>query len=100
MTPYRKLVRDHIPAQLDAKGIPYKKHVADDAEYRLELIRKLQEEATEFSEAGAVEELADVLEVVDALRSLPEYAEVSNIQETKRAEKGAFNDRFIVEGEK
>lgn len=100
MTPYRKLVRDNIPAHLDAKGIPYKRHVADDAEYRLELIRKLQEETAEFSEAGAVEELADVMEVIDALCALPEYAHVIAVQKAKRAEKGAFNNRYIVSGEK
>jgi predicted house-cleaning noncanonical NTP pyrophosphatase (MazG superfamily) len=100
MTPYRKLVRDNIPAHLDAKGIPYEKHVADDAEYRLELIRKLHEEAVEFSEAGAIEELADVMEVIDALRALPEYAQVTVVQEAKRAEKGAFTNRYIVSGEK
>lgn len=98
--PYRKLVRDKIPAYLESQSIPHEKHVADDAEYRLELIKKLHEEAVEFSEAGAVEELADVMEVVDALRSLPEYADVLKIQEAKRAEKGAFNERFIVRGEK
>ena len=79
MAPYRKLVRDRIPEHLDAKGIPYEKHVADDAEYRIELMRKLHEEVAEFSEAGAVEELADVMEVIDALRSLPEYAAVTKV---------------------
>jgi predicted house-cleaning noncanonical NTP pyrophosphatase (MazG superfamily) len=97
---YRKLVRDRIPEHLTSKGLPHEVHHAEDAEYKHELIKKLQEEALEFSEAGDVTELADVLEVIDALRALPEYANVLEIQRAKREEKGGFSERFIVKGEK
>ena len=100
MTHYEKLVRDRIPEILDAKGVPYEKRVADDAEYRTELIKKLVEEANEFAEAGAVEELADVLEVVAALRALPEYHDVESVREQKAIERGGFSDRIILKGEK
>lgn len=100
MAHYRKLVRDGIPACLDAKGIPYTKEIADDAEYRKELIAKLVEEANEFAEAGAPEELADVLEVIDALQALPEYQDVERLQREKRDERGGFVGRIILEGEK
>lgn len=100
MEPYTKLVRDRIPEILDAKGLSYEKHVASDDEYRSELIKKLLEEASEFAKAGDVVELADVLEVVQALQRLPEYAEVTDVQAKKREERGGFTERFIVSGEK
>jgi predicted house-cleaning noncanonical NTP pyrophosphatase (MazG superfamily) len=100
MAHYHKLVRDNIPALLDSKGVAYEKRIAGDTEYRRELIKKLCEESKEFAEAGAVEELADVLEVVDALRALPEYHDVLMVQAQKRAERGGFVGRIILKGEK
>lgn len=98
---YQKLVRDRIPEILDTKGVLYDKRIADDAEYRVELIKKLQEEAQEFVDSkGAVEELADVLEVVRALATLPEYAQLEEIRHKKAGESGAFEKRYIVRGEK
>ncbi|MCB9816804.1 nucleoside triphosphate pyrophosphohydrolase [Candidatus Nomurabacteria bacterium] len=101
MTTYHKLVRDRIPEILDKKGVRYAQYIADDAEYRAELIKKLLEEAEEFvSSDGAIEELADVLEVIDALRTLPEYTGVEEAQIKKRTERGGFSKRYILKGEK
>jgi len=61
---YNKLVRDKIPQILDVKLVSYEKRIASEDEYKAELIKKLVEEAKEFSEAGSPEELADVIEVV------------------------------------
>jgi predicted house-cleaning noncanonical NTP pyrophosphatase (MazG superfamily) len=98
---YQKLVRDRIPEILDTKGVPYEKRIADDAEYRAELIKKLQEEAREFVDSnGAVEELADVLEVVRALATLPEYTHLEEIRHKKASERGAFEKRYVLKGEK
>lgn len=100
MTHYEKLVRDGIPALLDEKGVAYEKRIADDAEYKIELVKKLVEEATEFSEVTSVEELGDVLEVITALRKLPEYADVEEVRKAKRDERGGFEGRVILKGEK
>lgn len=100
MESYNKLVRDKIPERLDGKGIPYEQRTASEEEYRGELIRKLQEEVGEFSAEGSVEELADILEVIDALKTLPEYAGVLEIQKQKREERGGFEKRLILKGEK
>lgn len=97
---YEKLVRDGIPAKLDAKSVTYEQRTANGAEYRRELTKKLLEEAREFAADGSVEELADVLEVVTALRTLPEYADVEIVQNEKRARLGGFGKRFILKGEK
>ncbi len=97
---YTKLVRDKIPEILDSKSVPYEKRVADDVEYRSELIKKLEEEIIEFKESGSIEELADILEVTEALKKLPDYANVLDVQKTKREEKGGFEKRLILKGEK
>jgi predicted house-cleaning noncanonical NTP pyrophosphatase (MazG superfamily) len=100
MTEYNKLVRDNIASQLDAKGISYEKRIATEEEYKSELIKKLVEESNEFAEEGSVEELADVLEVIGALRTLPEYAEVEAVRIQKREERGGFEKRIILKGQK
>ena len=100
MVSYRKLVRDRIPEILDEKGVPHEVQVVEGEEFRVELVKKLFEEVEEFIEAQTLEELADVLEVVDALKQLPEYADVHAEQERKRVEKGAFTNRYVVSGEK
>ncbi len=97
---YNKLVRDKIPEILDKKGVPYEKRVASYDEYKIELIKKLEEEIVEFKEEGSIEELADILEVVDALKKLPDYANVLEVQKQKREEKGGFDERIILSGEK
>lgn len=99
MAQYEKLVRDKIPDILDGKGVPYEKRIATDAEFRDELIRKLVEEAHEFAEAGSVEELADVLEVIESLRALPVYGEVEQIRAQKKEERGGFEARYILKGD-
>jgi predicted house-cleaning noncanonical NTP pyrophosphatase (MazG superfamily) len=100
MTPYNKLVRDKIPEILDKKGVSYEKRLAGPEEYQAELIKKLVEEAQEFAEAGSKEELADVLEVIEALKLLPDYAGVEEVRLAKRAERGGFEGRIVLKGEK
>ena len=97
--PYEKLVRDRIPEILDAKGISYELHTADDAEYRDALVAKLSEEIAEFTADRSVEELADIMEVVRALRKLPEFENAKDVQRAKREERGGFDDRTILKGE-
>ncbi len=98
MENYNKLVRDKIPEILDAKNVIYEKRVATPEEYKIELIKKLNEEAKEFLEVGSVEELADVIEVIEALKQLPEYLEVETIREKKKKERGGFDQRIILKG--
>ncbi|MEK9154165.1 MAG: nucleoside triphosphate pyrophosphohydrolase [Patescibacteria group bacterium] len=100
MEHYNKLVRNGIPELLDSKGVLYEKRIASPEEYKQELIKKLREEACEFSEAGSPEELADVLEVIDALRQLPEYNNVADLQKKKNEERGGFDGRIIIKGTK
>lgn len=100
MERYNKLVRDNIPEHLDSKGISYEKRIANIEEYKEELIKKLDEEIKEFMEAKNSEELADIVEVVEALKKLPEFANVEEIRLKKLEEKGGFEKKIILKGEK
>ena len=100
MTQYNKLVRDKIPEMLDETGVRYERRTASDEEYRAELIKKLGEETAEFMAAPSTEELADVMEVVRALRKLPEFEQAKEVQRAKRDERGSFDHRIILKGEK
>lgn len=100
MESYNKLVRDGIPKILDKKGISYEKRIASLEEYKSELIKKLEEEVAEFVEAGDPEELSDVAEVIEALKKLPEYADVERLRLKKHEERGGFDAKIILKGEK
>lgn len=97
---YNKLVRDKIPEHLDSKGIPYEKRIANPEEYKEELFKKLDEEIKEFLEAKNSEELADILEVIEAIKKLPEFSDVEEIKNKKLEEKGGFENKIILKGEK
>ncbi|MBP9751770.1 MAG: nucleoside triphosphate pyrophosphohydrolase [Candidatus Moranbacteria bacterium] len=96
---YDKLVRDRIIEIIEAKGEVAKWHVADDAEYRMKLRRKLLEEVEEFLAAESVEEMADVFEVIDALLTLKGWKreDVLKAQQEKRLKRGGFDGRIILE---
>lgn len=100
MESYNKLVRDNIPEMLDVKGISYEKRIASPEEYKIELMKKLSEEIAEFQENGDIEELADVIEVLEAIKKLPEYVEVESVRQAKLAERGGFEKQIILKGEK
>ncbi len=100
MATYNKLVRDKIPEILDMKGVPYEMRIASGQEFKIELIKKLHEEVAEFVADESIEELADVLEVIAALRTLPEYVAVEEERLLKRTERGGFDARIICKGKK
>lgn len=96
---YDKLVRDRIPEVIEAGGETPVVHVADSEEYERRLREKLDEEVAEYQENGRVEELADVLEVVHALRELDglSAAELADIRAEKADERGRFAERIVLE---
>ncbi len=100
MEKYNKLVRDKILEHLDSKGTLYEKRLAAEVEYKKELIKKLAEEVKEFLKAENVEELADIIEVIEALKKFPEFKNVEEVRNKKLAEKGGFEKKIILKGEK
>ncbi len=99
MTKYNKLVRDNIPEIIAAKGGAAKTHVAEMVEFWAKLKEKLGEEVTEFLESESAEEIADILEVIDAILVYKGFdkEEVKMVQQKKREERGAFQKRIILE---
>lgn len=98
-----KLVRDRIPQIIREDGAEPVTYVADRDEYRLRLRAKLGEEVGEFLEAdpdSAPEELADVLEVVQALAEEMGVGadQLEKIRRAKADERGGFADRVVWTG--
>jgi len=94
---YKKLVRDRVPSLLRDKGIKYETETLSQEEYRQALREKLMEEAQELADASEINlavEIADLLEVIDALMEAYgiKQEEVFLAQDEKRAEKGDFDE--------
>ena len=100
---YNKLVRDKIPENINSmEGRKATWRIMDDDEYIKELNKKLLEEAHEFIEENAVEELADVMEVIQSIMRIKNisYEELKNVQQMKREKKGGFSNKiYLVEVE-
>lgn len=96
---YNKLVRDRIPEIIHLAGKQCETTVMNEVEYRQSLLDKLVEEAQEVQ--GAVKEdlateLADILEVVDAILAVHGISveDVRNVQAARREERGGFEKRI------
>jgi len=96
---YNKLVRDKIPEYINSKGGKPVTHIADEAEYWEKLKEKLIEEVNEFIEDEAIEEIADIQEVIDAISDYKNFTkeEIEEVREKKVKERGAFKEKIILE---
>ena len=94
---YNKLVRDRIPEVIEETGKTFSYRTATQIEYKNALLDKLLEEVTEFRENPSIEEMGDVLEVLDALRSEYKLASSFANQIAKRVSLGAFDKKIILE---
>jgi predicted house-cleaning noncanonical NTP pyrophosphatase (MazG superfamily) len=100
MTSFNKLVRDHIPAIIEASGRTAITETLHGMELTDALAEKLNEEVAEFQESRSTDELADILEVVHALGEHlgVNIDELEAIRENKAVERGGFSDGvFLVE---
>lgn len=96
-----KLIRDHIPVQMLAKGITMHNRIMDKEEFIQKLKDKLLEECQEVNQSHTseelIEELADVMEVIHTLSNtleLPiEQVEAKRIE--KRKQKGGFEGKIF-----
>ncbi|MFD2681938.1 phosphoribosyl-ATP pyrophosphohydrolase [Bacillus seohaeanensis] len=106
MPTYNKLVRDRIPEIIEATGKKFSASILDEEQYIKELKKKSLEELEEYHEAetneDALEELADVLEIMHALASVhgSSIEEVERIRKGKTEKRGGFENKvFLIEVE-
>lgn len=96
---YNKLVRDKIPEIIRASGEMPVTRILDEKEYLKELIKKLKEETVEFEENPSTEELADIKEVLIALREVMDIhaGALEDVRRDKAKAIGRFNKRIFLE---
>lgn len=96
---YNKLVRDKIPEIIRANGGKPIAHVANDTEYWEKLKEKLLEEVAEFNASEAIEEIADIFEVIDAICAFKHITleQCNDIKLKKFEERGGFSNKIILE---
>jgi predicted house-cleaning noncanonical NTP pyrophosphatase (MazG superfamily) len=102
LTRHHKLIRDQIPAIIEAAGKECGVEVLSDADYLRALRQKLIEEAKEVSAAAkpeeVMQELADLLEVIEAFTTAlnlgPEVVKAK--QQERKESRGGFNQRLML----
>ncbi|RKN84077.1 nucleoside triphosphate pyrophosphohydrolase [Paenibacillus ginsengarvi] len=102
MPVYNKLVRDHVPSAIAANGKSFRTRRLSEAEYAQALKTKLREEADEYARARddleALEELADMLEVIRALSAVhgAGWERLESIRFRKAEARGGFEERLFL----
>ena len=96
---YNKLVRDRIPEVIESSGKKYSSHIADENEYKEELLKKVYEELEEFNEKPCEEEMADIFEVLEGIMVVYgiDVDKMLDIKEQKIRDRGAFEKRIVLE---
>lgn len=103
---YNKLVRDRIPEIIKKSDKTFTSRILADDEYLLEINKKMHEELAEYEEAttkeDAIEELADLLELIHAAAAVYDtsFEELEKVREEKAKKRGGFDKRiFLMEVE-
>lgn len=104
MPRYDKLVRDKIPQIIEHSGKKCSTRILRDEEYLVELRKKFLEEFEEYKATDnsdeAVQELADLLEILYALAEIhgASRERLEQIRARKEEERGGFRDKvFLVD---
>ncbi|MEG2411517.1 MAG: nucleoside triphosphate pyrophosphohydrolase [Clostridium sp.] len=100
MKVYDKLVRDKIPAIIEADGKQCDVVIAPKEEMGDLLEKKLMEEVGEYIADKNLEELADVMEVLFGLAKNLGYSEEELIEKrrVKFEERGGFMEGVVLKG--
>ena len=97
-THYNKLIRDKIPEIISASGKQSTVRTLTQEEFLKALQDKLQEELDEYLQSNDVEELADILEVINAILDCQnmDFQELEEIRIEKKEERGGFEKRMFL----
>ena len=99
---YNKLVRDKIPLIIELGNKAYTMNVLEPIQHKIEIKRKLDEELKEYQQASsneeAVEELADLLELIYAVLPLHDSSieELEKVRLAKREKRGGFDKGYYL----
>ena len=95
---YHKLVRDRIPEIIEADGKTCICETLSDEDYISLLDQKLNEELAEYQESKSLEELADLLEVMQAVVKARGWTweELERVRERKSVERGGFESKLLL----
>ena len=96
---YNKLVRDKIPEIIEADGKECKTRILSNEEYIAALEEKLNEEVAEYQTDKNLEEMADVLEVLQAICTARGYSmdELEAMRAKKAEKRGGFREKIFLE---
>nr|WP_308743301.1 nucleoside triphosphate pyrophosphohydrolase [uncultured Anaerocolumna sp.] len=99
MKVHNKLVRDKIPEIIKASERNAVIHILSDDEYIAALETKLNEEIVEYQADKNLEEMADVLEVLQAICIARGYTieELEAMRAKKANERGGFTEKIFLE---
>lgn len=95
---YNKLVRDKIPAIIEADGKKCIIEILSVEEYLKMVDAKLDEELAEYHKDQNIEELADLLEVLYAATQARGYSieELERVRAKKAEKRGAFKEKILL----
>ena len=93
-----KLVRDNIPLICVSNGQTPETKILDDENYASALKTKLYEEVEEYLLDYNIEELADIIEGIEALAENQGSSldEIMKIKQHKQNKNGAFKNRIFL----
>jgi predicted house-cleaning noncanonical NTP pyrophosphatase (MazG superfamily) len=102
MPVYNKLVRDRIPEVSENTGKNYNTRILEDKEYIKELKKKSYVELEEYmnttNPGEALEELADVLEIIHAIAEYHGFSieDLENVRRSKAEKRGGFKEKIFL----
>lgn len=95
---YNKLVRDRIPEIIESDGRKCTTEILSDDRWLQMLDAKLDEELSEYQESKALEELADLLEVMRAVVKARGWSweQLEQARQEKAARRGGFEKKILL----
>lgn len=95
---YHKLVRDRIPDIIKADGKTCVTEILPDEQYLEMLDAKLSEELAEYQESKSLEEMADLLEVIQAVVNARGWTweQLEQVRADKATKRGGFEKRILL----
>ena len=93
------MVRDRIPEIIEADGKICVYEILSDEDYVYLLDQKLNEELSEYQESKSLEELADLLEVMQAVVKARGWTleKLEQVRADKATKRGGFEKKILLQ---